>query len=278
MIDLAARLLLALAASVALAAAQDSALRGPLSGFLPDPAGRSLRAIVGMPGAAYAGDPAISEVDFASAAPSGQAALVSKNGAIFVLRALQTGAPAWVELPGQTPGISLAAWSDNADSLALVDSAARRLDLWSNLSADLSRSGSVDLGDITGQIVSLAVLRGGGRAFAAAQGEAGGALFLLTPGETPRLLLPLARAGALLLSGNDLFAADPGRNEVLRVTNWEQSPSVTSAAPSGLGLAAPVGIALSADRSLLFVANAGSRQLLTIDLAATSVRNTLDLG
>ncbi|MBI5281870.1 MAG: hypothetical protein HY858_09330 [Candidatus Solibacter usitatus] len=277
MIVLAGRVLLALAVSVALAAAQDTVLRGPLSGLLVDPAGRSLRAIVGMPGAAYAGDPSVSGVDFASAAPNGETALVSRNGGVSIVHALQTGTPAWLELSGQTPGISLAAWSGSADSLALLDSAARRLDLWSNLSAEPARLGSVDLTAISDPVVSLAVLPDGLHAFAAVQGETSAALYLLTPGETPRLLVPLARAGALLLSGGELFAADLGRNEVLRIANWDRNPSVTAAAPSGLGLDGPVGIALSADRSLLYVANARSRQVLTVDLASASVRNTLDL-
>src|SRR5512134_3362781 len=75
-------LLLALGAAFG----QDGGLTGPVSGMVFDADSRSLRPVVGVPGAAYLGQPAVSGLDWASVAPNGRAALVLSNAQLRLLR------------------------------------------------------------------------------------------------------------------------------------------------------------------------------------------------
>ena len=71
MLKIATHAVLCLALAAVSAAAQGSALSGPVSGLLIDEQSRSVRPIIGMPGSAYAGTPLVSSFDFASTAPDG---------------------------------------------------------------------------------------------------------------------------------------------------------------------------------------------------------------
>lgn len=58
---------------------------GPGSGIVFDPPTRSVRSIVGVSGAAYLGGIVLPEVDFASVAPGGKAAVFTHEGKIWVI-------------------------------------------------------------------------------------------------------------------------------------------------------------------------------------------------
>lgn len=278
MLRKATRALLCLALAAGCAAAQESALTGPVSGLIIDEQSRSLRPIIGMPGSAYAGTPLVRSFDYASTAPDGHNALVVKDQALYLVRRLDGGTPVWREFAKADTVPSFVAWSDSAESLALVNEDASVLDLWTGLSTEPKHSGTVSLAGVTEHIVALAVDKDGEFALASTQGESSGTLYLLKPGAEPRMLMPLTGAGALLLKGNTLYVADRGLSTVTRVTNWEQNPNLATVAAAGSGVSDPVGIALSQDGKLLYVANAESRQILAFDLASNSLKGALDLG
>jgi hypothetical protein len=271
------RVFLAAALAAGTALAQESAMRLPISGLLVDDQARSIRPIMGMPGSAYAGQASVSEFDFASAAPDGRNAIITKDAKSYIVRRLDGGIPVWRELADGPANLSLTAWNENSDTAALVNGERTELELWSKLSTDPKLVGKVDLAGVTERLVSLSVDKEGRFAFAATQGESTGTLYLLSPGEEPRMLIPLERAGVLLLAGDALYVTDRGHNEVLKVTNWKQTPSVAVAAAAGLGLVDPVGIGLSQDQKLLYVANAGTRQILAVDLSSSALKGALDL-
>jgi DNA-binding beta-propeller fold protein YncE len=91
------------------------------------------------------------------------------------------------------------------------------------------------------------------------------------------MMLPLSRAGGLLLSADSLYVTDRGRNEVLRIRNWTSNPSVETVASAGHGVSDPVGAALSPDRKILYVASAGVNQVLGLDVASSAVKTTMEL-
>ncbi|WP_321473843.1 beta-propeller fold lactonase family protein [uncultured Paludibaculum sp.] len=277
MLKIATHAVLCLALAAVSAAAQGSALSGPVSGLLIDEQSRSVRPIIGMPGSAYAGTPLVSSFDFASTAPDGRNALVAKDQTLYLVRRLDGGAPVWREFAKSESLPSRVAWSDGAESVALVNEDASALDLWSGLASEPKLTGTVSLTGITERIVAIAVDKDAAFAFASTQGESSGTLYLLTPGAEPRMLMPLTGAGALLLTGNSLYVADRGLSTVTRVTNWSQNPNLATVASSGSGVADPVGVALSQDGKLLYVANAESRQILAYDLKSNTLKGALDL-
>jgi hypothetical protein len=270
-------IVLAFATALAAAAEETSAGLGPVSGVLVDSSTRSIRPIMGMPGSAYAGHATVSSFDFAAAAPGSQRALIVKDRVVYLLRRLDAGRPVWRELTSELDDIEFAAWSDNAESIVLRPRNEARLDFWATLSYEPKKTGSVDLSSLDERIESIAVDPDGKYAFAAAQGEKSGTLYFLKPGELPRMLMPLERAGAMLLRGDVLWVADRGRNEVFRLSNWTQMPQIHSAATLAHGIEDPVGVALSRDGKFLWIASAATRHVVGLDLDTSQVKHVLDL-
>ncbi len=271
------RSLLSLAIAAISSVGQESNVAGPVSGLLVDDQSRSIRPILGMPGSAYAGEASVTAFDFAAAAPNGQQALVSRDGSLYLLRRLDGTTPVWLELFKKSATFGRAAWSESSTSFAIVNSTASRLELWTDLAKDPRQAAAIDISGLSEQIVALAVDQDASFAFAATQGADSGALYLLKPGQEPRMILPLSRAGGLLLSGEALYVTDRGRNEVLRVTDWASNPAVATIASAGHGVNDPVGTAFSADRKTLYIASAGVNQVLGLDVASNAVKSTLDL-
>ncbi|NWF83646.1 MAG: hypothetical protein HXY18_07445 [Bryobacteraceae bacterium] len=268
--------LIALAAA---AGAEESAVTGmgPVSGVLIDSTARTIRPILGMPGAAYAGPATVTSFEFAAAAPGSQNALIAKDGMLFVLRRLAGGRPVWRELDSGVSDIEFAAWSDNSEAIVLQPRGEARLDFWTTLSYEPKKAGSVDISSLSERMESVAVDPDGRFAFAATQGEDSGTLYLLKPGDLPRMLMPLRKAGSMMLAGNTLWVADRGSNEVFRLRNWDQMPQIQPAAAAAHGVNDPVGVALSRDGKFLWVASAGSRNVLALDLDSSQVKHVLEL-
>jgi hypothetical protein len=271
------RSLLSLAIAAISSVGQESNLAGPVSGLLVDEESRSIRPILGVPGSAYAGEASVTEFDLAVAAPNGQHALISKGGSLYLIRRLDGATPVWRQLINESATFGRAAWSESSTSFAVVNATTSRLELWTDLAKDPRQAVAIDTSSLSGRIVYLAVDQDASFAFAATQGLDGGALFLLKAGQEPRMILPLGKAGGLLLSGEELYVTDRGRNEVLRVTNWASNPAVATIASAGHGVNDPVGAALSGDRKTLYIASAGVNQVLGLDVASSAVKSALDL-
>ena len=273
------KILLTFSVAALAAMAGDDMLRGPVSGLLLDAASGSIRPILGTAGAAYAGAPAVRGADYASPAANGRQALVARNGSLYLLRRLGAGAPVWRTLREDASDLGLSVFSASGAALALHDTAHHRLELWNHLHDIPEPAGEIDLNYIPGRLVSLAIHDDGATVFAAFQETPETAtLHLLRPQAAPRLLLTLERAGALLLSDDALFLADRGRNEILRLTDWDTAFRLTTIAAAGHGVEDPVGIALAEDAKTLFVASGASRQVLAVDVAQQAVKAALDLS
>jgi hypothetical protein len=250
----------------------------PMAGVIVDRVNRAIRPVVAGVDEALAGTAKIREFDFAVAAPDGRNALVARDGDLYVIRRLDGALPVWRHLGAEKVDVKRAAWSENAEALALVDSTANRLELWTRMSYEPKRMGTVELTSVTERMVGLAVDGEGRFAFAATQGKETGTLYLLKPGQEPLMVMPLGKAGMIQLAGGALYVADRGRNEVIRLTNWERIPAVAVLASAGNGVADPVGFALDGERKRLYVASGETRQVLGIDLKSGAVKETLELG
>lgn len=250
----------------------------PMAGVIVDRVNRAIRPVTAGAESALAGTAKVREFDFAVAAPDGRNALVGREGSLYIIRRLDGTLPVWRQLREDGQEVRRAAWSENSESLALIDGGANRLELWTRVSYEPKRVGTVDLTSVTERIVSVAVDGEGRFAFAATQGKESGTLYLLKPGQEPLMVMPVGKAGVIQLAGGALYLADRGRNEVIRLTNWERIPAVTTLASEGNGVADPVGFAVDADRKRLYVASRETQQVLGIDLSSGAVKETLELG
>lgn len=273
------RVILPLALAAGLASADEGILSGPVSGLLVDADSGSIRPILGTAGAAYAGAPAVRGVDYASPASDGQRALVARNGNLYLLSRLGAGAPVWRTLREEASDLGQSVFSASGQAAVVHDTAHHRLELWKNLNDVPEPAGEIDLNDIAGRLVSLAIHADGATVFAAFQeDEQSAALYLLAANAAPRLLVTLERAGALLLAGDTLYAADRGRNEVIRIKDWNTAFQLTTIATAGHGVDDPVGIAVAEDGKTLYVASGEARQVLAIDISHQAVKAALDLS
>lgn len=271
--------LMPLALAAGLVCADEGVLSGPVSGLLVDAESGSIRPILGTAGAAYAGAPAVRGVDYASPASNGQRALVARNGNLYLLSRLGAGAPVWRTLREDASDLGLSVFSANGEAAVLHDTAHHRLELWKNLNDLPEPAAEIDLNGIAGRLVSLSVHTDGATVFAAFQeDEQNAVLYLLKANAAPRLLLTLERAGALLLAEGTLYAADRGRNEVVRITDWDSAFQLTTIATAGHGVDDPVGIAVADDGKTLYVASGEARQVLAIDIGHQAVKASLDLS
>lgn len=250
----------------------------PVTGILVADDSRSIRPILGMvPGAAYAGQPSVSDADFAVAAPGGHTALVSRDGNLYIVRRLDGQLPVWRQLDDAKPG-GPAAWSNDANSLAMVSPDGMSVDLWvKSETGDLKHASNIDLSYLGEDVAALAVDSQARYAILTTRTEQGGTLYLLKPGQMPRMLLPLERSGTLLLGSDVLFVSDQGRSEVLRVSDWDGTMQVTTVASPGHGVNKPVGIAVSRDAKTLYVASAENRQVVAVDARTGAVRHNVEL-
>lgn len=253
---------------------------GEQKGLLVDPSTRSLRPVFATKDAIWTGGAAIRTAEWVAAAPNGRMALVQNGSSVYVVRRLDGGIPVWremLELPDGAARPEQAVWSSDSSAAVLFSSRERILELWSGLGSDPKREGSIDLWALDGRVISFTVGKDGRQAFFTTEGENGGSLYVAKAGELPRLILPLGRAGALSLNKDRLYVADRGRNEVLRLSQWDTSLKVELAAAPGHGVADPVGIDLSEDGKTLVIANAGSRQLISLETDSWRLRSVRDL-
>ena len=101
--------------------AQDIRLSGPITGLVFDKPSQSLRQVVGMPGAAVLGQPILSDVDWASVAPSGRVAIVMRQGEVRLFSAAAD--PVEVIIQGTVNSPLYSAWSADSSAVALYSAA-----------------------------------------------------------------------------------------------------------------------------------------------------------
>jgi DNA-binding beta-propeller fold protein YncE len=117
---------------------------------------------------------------------------------------------------------------------------------------------------------ALAVSDDGGAVVAAISGVEGDAVFLLSPLAAPRRLTAVRRAVALAFrpASRDLYAADSGRDRILRIEEPTTNPLLRVVADATQGVSDPVAVAVSDDGAQVIVVNRGSDSVLVLSLVS----------
>ena len=244
-----------LALSGASLLAQGTRLTGPGSGFVFDDQARSIRWIVGVPGAAYLGAAVADGLDLAAVSPDSRLAVAVKSGKLYLVR-LEGAEAAWGTLEEEAGAVDKIAWS--VDSTAVVVSGGG-LRIWRNLVETPAR---VVLTGVDGaNWLAFAVEPAGDAVLAAAQGG----VYRLTGGE-PRLITALeSPSGVALSAAGVAYVTDRAGKQLLAIRNWKDSAEVSIVAGASQGIDDPVAVAIGADGRSVLVAGASSRMLLEID-------------
>src|SRR5262249_52553514 len=99
--------------------AQPAIFHGPIVGFVYASSSRSVRPVLGVPGAAIMGSPVLSDVDHASIAPGGKWALVSKGGSVRFVRGLSDKEPSESAAEGLIDSVDRVVWNGEGTSALL---------------------------------------------------------------------------------------------------------------------------------------------------------------
>jgi hypothetical protein len=255
--------------------AQVASLSGPISGRVFDRSSRSLRPIMGIPGASYLGDPLVAGLDWAAVAPEGSQALALREGNLYSVRGLQSS-PAWTLIEGALASPERVAWSGDA-SVAVLSSSESRLQFLRSLGEGPVAGPPIDL---PGRVSALALDRAGGCSLVGVEADQGGGLYLVSPEGPPRLLMPLGRPSAIAVAGNDrdLFVADRANRQIWELRDFREAATPLLFADDGGGMTDAVGLALSRDGKVLFVANQSAKTLdvYTLETRSLASRSSLD--
>jgi len=250
----------------------------PVRGVLVDDSTASIRPLLlGNSNAAYEGDASVSGVEFALPAPDGRTALVVRDGQLSIVRRVQTQRPVWRGLTDEPLRLDRAAWSADSNALVVYDAAQAALFFWKNVQTDPASAGRFDMSQFAAAPAALAVDPEARFAFATFREREGASLAIIPAGGVAQTLLTLAKPGAMFLADGTLYIADRGRAEVYALSNWTMGLTLRTVVAAGNGLTDPAGIALSPDGKQLYVADAGSRQVLAFDAGSSAQRAAVQL-
>lgn len=268
--------LLALWPAAAPAASQGS-VAGPKMGYFFDAPQRSLRPILGVPGAARIGDAAPLNVQLTKAevAPGQQ----------YALGATAEGGLVWIDLRGDLPqtrpiavgvtAISRILLSPTGEAGAIYDRGSRQVQFLSRLLDSPSAGATVGIESLQGVLTALAVSDDARTLLAAtASADADGSLYVLQAGGEVRRVSAAGRvlSMAFLPQQDNALIADYGRSEVLRIDGVRSVAVATLLAAGRDGVAKPLAVQVDAKLNHAVAALDGTGRLALIPLAGGAAR------
>lgn len=243
---------------------------GPSLGFVFDEQSQALRPIVGTPGAAFFADPlpANSPITAASFSLQQNLAVVYSGGWIGLpLSAASAGNP--TALPAGVPATARVEVSETGKAAAFYDTVNDVVNVVTGLGGSSPSASPVNLSALPGPITRFAVADDGSLLTSVSAPAGGEALFWIGQDGSVAQLATLQATSAILLwnSGKVALVSDTVANQVWRIDSPGASAAMTLVASASDGVSGPVGAALSADGSQLWIANGAGHNVLGINLA-----------
>lgn len=252
-------------------AAQQVRFGGPLAGLVFDPPSRSLRAVLGMPGAARMSNPVLDEAAWASVAPNGRTVIVQRQGRFTA--ATVTSSFEQLELKPilgaeVIASSQLAAWSADS-SAAVLYSASTKSAQWIRIATSGALADPAIPAGIEGEVTAMAAASPG----LAVLAVAGQGVYRLTPNGSLHLVLPVEDPSAIAIdpSGQTLWAADRGQSQILRVANLASTPETGVAAIDQERLSDVSALGLSSSGKQLYAASRKTQRIHVMDISNGSL-------
>lgn len=256
--------------------AQPASLNGPVAGFVFSSVSKTVRPLLGIPGATHIEQPILSRVDSASIAPGGNWAFITRRGHSTFVKGLSALAPAEFAIDGLIDAIDRVAWSRDGSFAALYSSSGNQLQRVQFSGSQPSVDTPVNL-SAWGQVTTLAIDPAGQQI---AVGFPASGLYLFTTGQSPTLLTSMTQpvAAAFDGTGQFLYAIDLDAQQIVQF----QSTSgvlkfVSLAQPDGTSLK-PAGLAVSGDGRYLLLADSATQSVFVYEISTRSVANTIPLS
>jgi hypothetical protein len=259
-------------------ATDNPALRGPSLGLVFDPSSRSVRPVLGLPGAATIGEPLTIPFPLRSAAAAHRGGFVlaqdrTDGGVVEITVSASRKLSGVMAAPDQI------LFSPSAVTAGLYHQGRRVIEVLRGLPDHPALAASFDLTALPGMPSALAVSDDGLVLAACPTGPDSAAVYVLGKGGPPAPALSLRRAAAVAFLGvsHDALVADAVANLIYRVHDAGGATSIAVIAGVAEGILAPVALASSLDGKQVVVANAGGTSPVVLNLrdgTATSVSCT----
>lgn len=238
--------------------------------YYPD---RSIRPLLGYPGAAYPGEPSLDNVDFASISPDGRWAVIVQNGQTRILRHFENSAG--INLNLQTPERVI--WSADQTIALLYSSTSNVMQAIRLRDSGPELERETDLSTL-GPVTMLALSGSGDRV---AVGTRGG-VYQFSANQQPVRIGTSANPVHAVFgdNGKSLYVLDKGAQWVILVFGKEgreeQLPLMLEGAADGPA-ADPVSIHLSGNARYLLVADRARKALQVYDTSVMRLASELPL-
>ena len=258
-------------------AAQQPTLSGPVEAYTFDAPTRSLRAVIGFPGAASFGPPLIDNLQSASVAPKQTYAIGVLAGQATLIAGLDTQKVSTAVLAGVAGILDFVTWSGNGSVAVLYSASGHWFQAVSGLPSAPQAAARVDFSNLSGSLTALALNSDGSQVALAISGDSGG-VYQSTNGGALVRLQALANPVSLSFSsdGKTLYVLDAATDQINAI-NLSGSGFTTL----GLsGVTNPIAIQAFLDsnkKPLLYVAAGTDRLLRILDPANDQVMQDVAL-
>ena len=257
--------------------AQPASFHGPIAGFAYARASRSVRPLLGVPGAAWIGPPVLSDVDWASIAPGGRWAVLIKAGGASFMRGLSDLAPAESPVDGLIDAVDRVVWSRDGSFAILYSSSGgqlQRVKLSDNAAADSPIALSPP-----GKVTALAVDPAGQQIAVGITGPESGGLYLFNGAQSSARLSSMAQPAAAAFdgTGSRLYAVDGETQQILEFDSGAGGFEFASLSPPEGPALNPAGLAVSGDGRYLLLADRATPAVRVYETASRSLVNTIPL-
>ena len=256
--------------------AQTTNFQGPVAGFVFSGASKTIRPLLGLPGATHIASSILTRVDSASIAPGGKSAFITRARHTSFVSGLSALAPVESSIDGLIDAIDRIAWSRDGSFAVLYSSSGSQLQR-------VQLSGNAPIADAPvdvspwGPVTTLAIDPAGQQI---AAGFSTSGLYLFTGGQSPALLQSMAnpQAAAFDGTGQSLFAVDPDTQRILQFQSGAGFSQFASLAqPNGPALQ-PAGLAVSGDGHYLLMADSTTQSVLVYEMTSGTLTNTIPLS
>jgi DNA-binding beta-propeller fold protein YncE len=256
--------------------AQSASLNGPIAGFVFNGTSKTVRPMLGIPGATRIDVPVLSRVEAASIAPGGKWAFITRARRSTFMHGLSDLAPTESSVSGLIDAVDRVVWSRDGSFAVLYSSSGNQFQRVQFPGSLPVADGPVDLSP-WGQVTALAVDPAGQQI---AVGFATQGLYLFTAGQSPALLSSMAQPVAAAFDGNghSLFAVDLATQRIVQFQSTGGSADFVSLAQTDGPTLQPAGLAVSGDGHYLLLADSATRSVLVYATDSRSLANTLPLS
>ena len=264
--------------------AQAASFQGPIAGFVFSAAAKTVRPLLGIPGATHVASPILRLVDSASIAPGGNWAFITRAHHAAFVGGLSGPAPAESSIGGLIDAVDRVVWSRDGSFALLYSSSGSRLQRVQLSGGEPLADAPIDLSP-WGKVTTLAIDPAGQQI---AAGFAASGLYLfntgittgITTGQSPALLLAMAQPLAATFDGTGkfLFAIDPDSQRIVQFQSGAGISEFVSLVQTDGPALNPAGMAVSGDGSYLVLADSATQSVFVYETSTRTLANTIPLN